>query len=39
VHGDAGTSAVMLNSIRPLFTAPAGLHTMATIPLVHFSPA
>ena len=33
VHGDTATSAIVLNSIRPLLAAPPGLHTMASIPL------
>ncbi|HVS11080.1 MAG TPA: dihydrodipicolinate reductase [Planctomycetota bacterium] len=33
LHGDAATSALLLNTIRPLLAAPAGLHTMATLPL------
>ncbi len=37
VHGDTATSAIALNSIRPLLAAPPGLHTMATIALPHFS--
>lgn len=32
VHGDVATSAIVLNSIAPLLSARAGLHTMATIP-------
>ncbi|MGQ0627860.1 MAG: dihydrodipicolinate reductase [Phycisphaerales bacterium] len=39
VHGDIATSAMTLNSIGPLTAARPGLHTMATIPLVHFAPA
>ncbi|MCA8960453.1 MAG: hypothetical protein KDC38_08065 [Planctomycetes bacterium] len=31
VHGDTGTSAVVLNAIPALRAAPPGLHTMATI--------
>ncbi len=38
VHGDVATSAMTLNSIGPLLAAPPGLHTMATIPLVRWSP-
>jgi 4-hydroxy-tetrahydrodipicolinate reductase len=38
VHGDIATSAIALNAIAPLLASPPGLHTMATIPLVHFSP-
>ena len=37
VHGDVGTSAMVLNSMRPLMASQPGLHTMATIPLVAFS--
>jgi 4-hydroxy-tetrahydrodipicolinate reductase len=33
LHGDVATSALVLNTIRPLLAAPAGLHTMATLPL------
>jgi len=33
VHGDTATSAVVLNSIRPLLAAAPGLHTMASLPL------
>jgi 4-hydroxy-tetrahydrodipicolinate reductase len=33
VHGDVATSALVLNSITPLISARAGLHTMATIPM------
>lgn len=39
VHGDVATSAMTLNCIGPLMHAPAGLHTMATVPLVRFLPA
>jgi 4-hydroxy-tetrahydrodipicolinate reductase len=38
VHGDVGTSAMVLNSIRPLLDASPGLHTMATIRLPGFDP-
>jgi hypothetical protein len=38
VHGDVATSAIVLNSIRPLLSASPGLHTMATIPLVGCAP-
>ena len=38
VHGDIATSAMTLNSIAPLLAAPPGLHTMASIPLVRWSP-
>ncbi len=33
VHGDMGTSALVLNVVRPLLTAEPGLHTMASLPL------
>ena len=33
VHGDMGTSALVLNVIRPLLAAEPGLHTMASLPL------
>lgn len=36
VHGDIATSAITLNSIAPLLSAPAGLHTMASMPVTHF---
>jgi 4-hydroxy-tetrahydrodipicolinate reductase len=36
VHGDVGTSAVVLNSLRPLMDAAPGLHTMDSIRLVGF---
>lgn len=36
VHGDIATSAITLNSVPPLIAAKPGLHTMATVPLVHF---
>lgn len=38
VHGDAATSAITLNAIVSLLAAPAGLHTMATVPMVRFTP-
>jgi 4-hydroxy-tetrahydrodipicolinate reductase len=38
VQGDIATSAIVLNSIAALRAAPAGLHTMGTIPLVGFAP-
>src|SRR5690606_18780574 len=38
VHGDVGTSAMVLNSIRPLLDAAPGLHTMTTIRLPGFDP-
>jgi 4-hydroxy-tetrahydrodipicolinate reductase len=31
VHGDTATSAIVINSLNPLVSAPPGLHTMATI--------
>lgn len=37
VHGDIATSAMTLNSIGPLLHAKPGLHTMATIPLPHWT--
>jgi 4-hydroxy-tetrahydrodipicolinate reductase len=33
VHGDQATSALVLNTVRPLLAAEPGLHTMATLPL------
>jgi hypothetical protein len=33
IHGDAATSAIALNALEPLLASPAGLHTMATIPM------
>lgn len=33
VHGDTATTAIVLNTIRPLLDAEPGLHTMATLPL------
>jgi len=33
VHGDTGTSALVLNVIRSLLAAEPGLHTMASLPL------
>ncbi len=36
VHGDIATSAISLNAIPSLIAAKPGLHTMATVPLVHF---
>lgn len=38
VHGDIATSAITINSIHSLRAAPAGLHTMASVPLVRFAP-
>jgi hypothetical protein len=37
VHGDIATSAMTLNSIGSLLQTKPGLHTMATIPLPHWS--
>jgi 2,4-diaminopentanoate dehydrogenase len=34
VHGDVATSAIVVNSIPRLIEAPAGLHTMASVPPV-----
>jgi hypothetical protein len=39
VHGDIATSAIALNSIAPLMEAKPGLHTMATVPMVHWANA
>lgn len=39
VHGDIATSAITLNAVPPTMAAPAGLHTMATVPLVRFAAA
>ncbi|QDU85076.1 hypothetical protein Pla163_22010 [Planctomycetes bacterium Pla163] len=36
VHGDVGTSAMVLNCVRPLLDAAPGLHTMDTIRLAGF---
>lgn len=36
VHGDVGTSALVLNSVRPLLDAAPGLHTMDTLRLIGF---
>jgi hypothetical protein len=38
VHGDVATSAITINSIPSLRAAPPGLHTMASVPLVHWAP-
>jgi 2,4-diaminopentanoate dehydrogenase len=38
VHGDAATSAIILNSVRALRRMPPGLHTMAGIPLMGCAP-
>lgn len=35
VHGDIATAALLVNAVGSLLGAPAGLHTMATIPLPH----
>lgn len=35
VHGDLATSAIVCNSIGRLLAAAPGLHTMATVPMVH----
>lgn len=36
VHGDIATSAITLNAIPSLIAAKPGLHTMATVPMVHY---
>jgi hypothetical protein len=33
LHGDTATSALVLNTVRPLLVAEPGLHTMASLPL------
>ena len=38
IHGDIATSAITLNAIPSLIAAKPGLHTMATVPMVHFVP-
>ena len=38
VHGDVATVAITLNAIPSLAAAPPGLHTMATVPPVHWHP-
>ncbi len=38
VHGDIATTAIAVNMVRPLLEAPAGLHTMATVPLQGCTP-
>ncbi len=38
VHGDTATAAMTLNSIKSVLRAPAGLHTMATLPIPGWSP-
>ncbi len=38
VHGDIATSAIAINAIAPLLASAPGLHTMATIPLIRFTP-
>lgn len=35
VHGDVATTAITLNAVRPLLSAPPGLHTMATMPMTY----
>lgn len=37
VHGDIATSAMTLNAIPSLLAAPPGLHTSATVPLLHIA--
>jgi 4-hydroxy-tetrahydrodipicolinate reductase len=37
VHGDIATSAMTLNAISSLMAAPPGLHTSATVPLLHIA--
>ncbi len=39
VHGDIATSAITLNAIDSLLAAAPGLHTMATVPVVHCTAA
>ena len=36
VHGDVATSSIVLNAMRTLVDAPAGLHTMASLPPVRW---
>lgn len=36
VHGDVATSSITLNAIRPLMASAPGLHTMLSLPLVHW---
>ncbi len=38
VHGDVATSSITINAIPSLLAAPAGLHTMMSVPLTHFAP-
>ncbi|MBY0312401.1 MAG: hypothetical protein K2W85_10050 [Phycisphaerales bacterium] len=38
VHGDVATSAITLNAVPAIINAKPGLHTMATVPMVHFVP-
>jgi 4-hydroxy-tetrahydrodipicolinate reductase len=38
VHGDAATCAIAVNAIASLLSAEPGLHTMASVPLVHHAP-
>ncbi len=35
VHGDTATCAIIVNSISRILAATPGLHTMATVPIVH----
>ncbi len=35
VHGDTATCAIIVNSISRILAAPPGLHTMASVPIVH----
>ena len=39
VHGDTATAAITLNALKSVLQAPAGLHTMATLPVPGWSPA
>jgi len=39
IHGDVATSAIALNAAAVLPNAAPGLHTMASLPLVHCAPA
>lgn len=38
VHGDVATSAITLNCVPAIIDAAPGLHTMATVPMVHYVP-
>jgi 4-hydroxy-tetrahydrodipicolinate reductase len=38
VHGDLATSALVLNTIRPLLKVEPGLHTMGSLPLQGCAP-